>query len=54
VRRRRPRAARRAARRAEHPLGAVVHAAGVIDDGTIESLDAERSSACCARSSTPR
>jgi NADPH:quinone reductase-like Zn-dependent oxidoreductase len=25
---------------AEHPLGAVIHAAGALDDGTIESLDA--------------
>jgi hypothetical protein len=27
---------------AEHPLTAVVHAAGVIDDGTVETLDAAR------------
>jgi NAD(P)-dependent dehydrogenase (short-subunit alcohol dehydrogenase family) len=27
---------------AEHPLGAVIHAAGALDDGIIESLDAER------------
>ncbi len=27
---------------AEHPLGAVYHLAGVIDDGVLESLDAER------------
>jgi acyl transferase domain-containing protein/acyl carrier protein len=26
----------------EHPLGAIVHSAGVLEDGTIESLDAER------------
>ncbi|HEX8690697.1 MAG TPA: SDR family NAD(P)-dependent oxidoreductase, partial [Solirubrobacterales bacterium] len=26
----------------EHPLGAVIHAAGVLDDATIESLDAEQ------------
>ena len=26
----------------EHPLGAIVHSAGVIDDGVLESLDAER------------
>ncbi len=26
----------------ENPLGAIVHSAGVVDDGTIESLDAER------------
>ncbi|MDI5963008.1 SDR family NAD(P)-dependent oxidoreductase [Streptomyces sp. SL54] len=27
---------------ADHPLGAVVHAAGVLDDGTVTSLDAAR------------
>jgi len=26
----------------QHPLGAVIHAAGVVDDGTIERLDRER------------
>jgi acyl transferase domain-containing protein/acyl carrier protein len=26
----------------EHPLGAIIHSAGVLDDGVIESLDAER------------
>jgi pimaricinolide synthase PimS1 len=28
--------------RDEHPLGAVIHAAGVLDDGVIDSLDAEQ------------
>ena len=27
---------------AEHPLSVVIHAAGVLDDGVIESLDGER------------
>jgi acyl transferase domain-containing protein/D-arabinose 1-dehydrogenase-like Zn-dependent alcohol dehydrogenase/acyl carrier protein len=27
---------------AEHPLGTAIHAAGVLDDGTIDSLDGER------------
>ena len=26
----------------EHPLGTVIHAAGVLDDGVIETLDPER------------
>ena len=26
----------------EHPLGAIVHSAGVLDDGVVEALDAER------------
>ncbi|HEX6687767.1 MAG TPA: type I polyketide synthase, partial [Solirubrobacterales bacterium] len=37
---------------AEHPLGAIVHSAGMIDDGVLDSMDSERLAATMAPKAT--